>query len=57
MLLRGAAMMPVAETILGVTETEEVFRSAAWPAVGLLRSLSAGEILWRPMWRPQKPLA
>lgn len=50
-------MMPVAETLLGVTETEEVFRSAAWPAVGLLRSLSAGEILWRPMWRPQKPLA
>lgn len=40
--------MPVAET-----ETEEVFRSAAWPAVGLLRSLSTGEVPWgghRNLW-------
>lgn len=47
-LLRGAVVIP---------DTEEVFRSAAWPVMGLLRSLSAGEALWRLMWRPQKPLA
>lgn len=47
-LLRGAVVIP---------DTEEVFRSAAWPVMGLLRSLSTGETLWRLMWRPQKPLA